>query len=254
MACKYDSLMGKNVLVTGGAAGIGAAIVRMLCEQKANVAFLDINEHAAELVSGDIEDSGLKKPIYGIVDVCDIVGTKEKIISLEKKMRPFDILINNAGHDETHKFHEVTPEYWDSSVNVNLRHQYFIAQHVSKSMVQKKSGVIINMGSIAWRLGVTDVSAYLTLKSAIEGLTKSLARELGISNIRVNSISPGWILTERQKLKAERFPEKIDEYLAKQCLKKLLEPQDVAKLALWLCSDESRLVTGQTFVVDGGII
>lgn len=251
---RYPSLQNATVLITGGAGGIGASLVEHFCHQGAHVAFLDVDEQAAEKTVAAINKSTGVSPLFKICDLRDIEQTIQAVKELEISCGNFNILINNAGHDLARDFNEVTPEFWDDRVAVNLRHQYFLIQHLSKSMCAEGQGSIINMGSISWMIGVPGVSVYTTMKSAVMGMTKSLARELGSHGVRVNSIAPGWVLTERQQEKARQFPEKVDQYLEKQCLKELLEPADIAKLALWLAADDSRHMTAQTLIVDGGVI
>ncbi len=249
---KYPSLEGKTVLISGGAAGIGASLVQHFCAQGARVGYLDLCANTAETTASTVEADTGNRPLFQVCDLRDIAATRRAVDALEKEIGCIQVLINNAGHDEAHTFDEVTPEYWDDRVAVNLRHQYFLVQRVAGQMKAYTGGSIINMGSISWMIGAVGVSAYTTTKAAIMGMTKSLARELGPHDIRVNSIAPGWVLTERQQEKARKFPEKIDQYLEKQCLKTLLDPSDISRLALWLAADDSRHVTGQTMIVDGG--
>lgn len=165
------------------------------------------------------------------------------------------MLINNAGNDDRMPLEDVSQEYWDERFAVNLRHQFFAAQAVIPQMAAEGGGSIINMGSISWMRGVAGLVFYTTAKSAVMGLTKSLAREVGARNIRVNSIAPGWVLTESQVERAKRvYQGKFSEYLDAQCLKEHLLPPDVARMALWLAADDSRLVTAQTFIFDGGVV
>lgn len=250
----YPDLKDKTVLISGGAGGIGAAMVEYFCLQQAKVAFIDVNETAAEKLCEQIYTICGFRPQYQICDLRDLDATFLAVEKLIESTGEFEVLVNNAGHDEAHQFNQVTPEYWDDRVAVNLRHQYFLSQKVSASMQKAKAGSIINLGSISWMIGVEGVSVYCTLKSAIVGMTKSLARELGHFGIRVNSIAPGWVLTERQLTKASRSPEKLDNYLGKQCIKEHLVPKDIAMLCLWLASDDSKRLTAQTIIFDGGVI
>lgn len=250
----YPSLEGKPVLISGGAAGIGASIVQHFCAQGARVGFLDLHDANSEATADTVEAETGNRPLFQSCDLRDIPATQCAVQELANTLGSIQVLINNAGHDEAHCFEEVTPDYWDDRIAVNLRHQYFLAQHVVKSMKVAGSGSIINMGSISWMIGAMGVSAYTTTKAAVMGMTKSLARELGPHGIRCNSIAPGWVLTERQQEKARRFPEKIDQYLEKQCIKTLLDPGDISRLALWLAAEDSLHITGQTLIVDGGVI
>jgi D-xylose 1-dehydrogenase len=185
----------------------------------------------------------------------DIAATKAAIADLAAELGPFRALINNAGDDARHAWSEVTPELWDDRFAVNVRHQFFCAQAVAPAMRQAGGGAIVNLGSISWMFGAAGLIAYTTAKSAIAGLTKSLARELGADGIRVNAIAPGMIWTEKQATRAgSDFAAKRDAYLARQCIKEPLDAADIARMALWLASDESRRVAGQTFIIDGGVM
>nr|WP_314446224.1 SDR family NAD(P)-dependent oxidoreductase [uncultured Sphingomonas sp.] len=238
----YPSLQGKRVLVTGGGSGIGAGIVEAFARHGAEVTFFDIAEeesHAlAERLGGHVR--------FRRVDLCDIEGLQAAIA----EAGPFDVLVNNGANDDRHHVAEVTPDYWDDRMNVNLRHQFFAAQSVIGGMKARGGGAIINLGSISWHLGLHDLVLYQTCKAAIEGLTRSLARELGPDNIRVTCVIPGNIQTPRQ----QRWytPEGEAEIVAAQALKGRLVPEDVAAMVLFLASADARLVTGHNYWVDAG--
>jgi NAD(P)-dependent dehydrogenase (short-subunit alcohol dehydrogenase family) len=251
----YPSLKGKSVLITGGGSGIGASLVEHFCAQGARVGFIDLNpDYAAETARRIASNTG-NEPAYETVDLRDIESLRSAITSLARRNGPVQILVNNAGNDDRMPVEDVTPEYWDERFQTNLRHQFFAAQAVIGGMAQAGGGSIINMGSISWMRGAAGLIFYTTAKSAVMGMTKSLARELGERNIRVNSIAPGWVLTERQVERAKRvYQGKFAEYLEVQCLKEHLLPPDIARMALWLAADDSRLVTAQTFIVDGGVV
>lgn len=249
----YPSLSGRSVLVTGGGAGIGSAIVAAFALQGARVGFIERDAGYAEHCVSEVVAAGFPAPNYSICDVRDVDGLQTAIGNLVVEIGHPQILINNAGNDEAHDFASVTPEYFDDRVAVNLRHQFFISQHLAPGMAAAGGGSIINLGSVSWMIGARGVAIYTTLKSAIEGLTRSLARELGEQNIRVNSIAPGWVLTQRQLEKGALHPEKFAQYLERQCLKEYLQPNDVAEMALWLAADESRRCTGHTYFVDAGV-
>lgn len=249
----YPSLRNRCVLVTGGGAGIGAATVAAFAAQGARVGFLERDEAHAQRCVAEVETAGFAAPAYRICDVRDIGGVRQAVAELADELGTPQVLINNAGNDEAHDFAAVTPDYFDDRVAVNLRHQYFLAQMLAPGMAAAGGGSIVNLGSVSWMIGARGVSIYTTLKSAIEGLTSTLARELGDQRIRVNAIAPGWVLTERQLEKGARHPEKFSQYLERQCLKEHLEPGDVAEMALWLAADESRRCTGHTYFVDGGV-
>jgi NAD(P)-dependent dehydrogenase (short-subunit alcohol dehydrogenase family) len=240
----YPSLRGKRVLVTGGGSGIGAGIVEGFARQSADVTFFDIcDEESRELA----ERIGVG---FEHVDLTDIPLTQATISRLIEEAGPFDVLVNNAANDDRHTIEDVTEAYWDSRLNVNLKHLFFCAQSVIPGMRENGAGVIVNLGSISWHLALPELVLYQTCKAAIEGLTRSLARELGPDNIRVNCIIPGNVRTPRQL--QWYTPEGEAEIVAAQCLKGRLGPDDVAAMALFLASDDARLVTGHEHFVDAG--
>lgn len=251
-AARYPSLDGRGVVVTGGGSGIGMYLVEAFAAQGARVGFLDIDAAAAEHVADVCADIG-PRPDYVVCDLRDVDALRAAIATLRARVGPVRVLVNNAGNDDRRPAPEVEPDYWDDRMAVNMRHQFFAAQAVMVDM--GGGGSIVNMGSNAWMQGASGLIAYTTAKSAIQGLTRSLAREVGTQGIRVNSIAPGWILTERQVTRARAvLTGKFDEYLAKQALKRFLLPPDVARMALFLGADDSQMITGQTFVVDGGVV
>lgn len=247
----YPSLRDKVVLITGGGSGIGASHVEQFCAQGAKVGFLDINRSASEELVARIAEAGYAKPMFFEADLRDIAAVKECIGRFAAAVGDVDVLLNNAAHDERHRIEDVTVEYWDDRIAVNLRHLFFAAQAVIPGMVRKKKGVIINFGSLSWHIAMGGMPVYVTAKAGIEGLTRGLARDLGPHDIRVNCIIPGWIMTQRQ-LDLWVTPESEKEIEKNQCLKSKVYPDDVARMALWLAADDSRMCTNQTFVVDGG--
>ena len=240
----YPSLKGKRVLVTGGGSGIGAGIVEAFASQGCDVAFIDINGSESEELA---QSSGAK---FLRVDLTDIPATRAAIEQLTRDGGPIDVLVNNAANDDRHEVDDVTEDYWNDRLNVNLKHQFFCAQAVAPGMRAKGGGAIINLGSISWHLALPGLALYETCKAAIEGLTRALARELGGDNIRVNCIVPGNVRTPRQ-LKWYT-PEGEAEIVKAQCLPGRLGPEDVAAFALFLASDDARLVTGHEYFVDAG--
>ena len=240
---QYPSLRGKRVLITGGGSGIGAGIVEAFAGQKADVTFIDIAPEAPD----PAERLGAR---YVNVDLRDIPATKRCIASQVDEAGPFQILVNNAANDDRHTIDEVTEEYWDDRLNVNLKHLFFCSQAVVPGMRSNGGGVIINLGSISWHLALPELALYQTCKAAIEGLTRALARDLGPDNIRVSCVVPGNVRTPRQ-LKWYT-PEAEAEIVDAQCLKGRLEPEDVAALVLFLASDDARLITGHEHFVDAG--
>ncbi len=245
----YPSLKDRVVLVSGGASGIGASIVAHFVRQGAKVGVLDIQDGGglvAELVA-----EGLAPPAFQRCDLTDIAATRVAIAAIAAELGPIDVLVNNAAHDERHDWRDVTPELWDNRQAVNLRHQFFAIQAVAPAMQAAKRGSIINFGSISWHLKMGGMPAYTSAKAAVEGLTRSFARDLGPEGIRVNCIIPGWIITERQK-QLWLTPEAERATLDAQCLKEMLYPPDIARMVLWLAADDSRMCSGQNWVVDGG--
>jgi D-xylose 1-dehydrogenase len=250
-AAIYPSLRGRAVFISGGAAGIGASIVEHFASQGARVAFVDIADDAAEALCDRLAADGHERPRYFHCDIRDIAGYRATIEVAARSLAPFTVLVNNAAHDERHKWQEVTPEYWDERVQINLRHQFFAIQTVAPMMQAAGGGSIINFGSTSWHIGQGGMPAYTSSKAAIEGLTRSFARDLGPDRIRVNCVLPGWIMTERQ-LSRWVTPESDKARNDAQCLKERLYPADVARLVLWLAAEDSRMCSNQTWTVDGG--
>jgi D-xylose 1-dehydrogenase len=247
----YPSLQDVTVLVTGGASGIGAAMVEQFALQSARVAFLDIAEASAAALIKKLSPAARSEPTFFKCDLTDIADLRSAISKVQAQFGTIKVLVNNAASDDRHKFAEVTPEYWDERMSVNLRHQFFAIQAVAPGMAGAGGGSIINMSSISWMIPSTGLPAYITAKAGIVGLTRTLSRELGGSNIRVNCVSPGAIMTERQR-RLWMTPDYLAEIMRCQSIKRELIPEDVAKLVLFLSSEESSAVTGQNFVIDGG--
>jgi len=247
----YPSLQGRKVLITGGATGIGEAFVTRFVEQGAQVAFFDIQDHPAQQLATHLAAEGHEAPIYRHCDLTDVVTTQEAVEQVIHLMGGLDVLVNNAGNDQRHSIEEVTPELWDRLMAVNLRHQFFITQAALPALKQSAAASIINMSSIAWLIPSVSVPVYVTAKAGIVGWTRTLAHEVGKHNIRANCILPGAIITEKQR-RLVLTPEYRAEILANQALKRLLVPDEVARLALFLASDDSSGITGQSHIVDGG--
>jgi len=247
----YPSLEGRVVLVTGGGSGIGASVVEHLCAQRARVAFVDIAREPSEALVARVRASGDPAPVFIACDLRDIAALRAAVAAARVDLGPIRVLVNNAAHDERHSIESVTPEYWDDRFAVNLRHQFFAAQAVVPEMAAAGGGSIINFGSTSWMVGQGGMPAYLSAKAAVAGLTRALARDLGPRNIRVNSIVPGWIMTERQ-IALWLTPEGEQELLRRQCLKRKLWPEDIARVVLFLAADDSDACTNQSYVVDGG--
>jgi D-xylose 1-dehydrogenase len=252
---RYPDLADVPVLITGGGSGIGASTALHFATQGSRVALIDLNETALADTVADIKATTGRVVDTAVCDLRDIAALKTSIQTLSARTGPFRVLINNAGDDARLPWDQVTPEYWDDRLAVNARHQFFAAQAVAPAMAAAGGGSIVNLGSISWMFGAAGLIAYTTAKSAIMGMTKSLARELGGMGIRVNSIAPGMIWTEKQIARAKaEDPTKFDRYLDRQCIKEHLESADVARLALWLASNESRRCAGQTYIIDGGVV
>lgn len=250
MAAVYSDLAGKSVLVTGGGSGIGEAIVRKFAGQNCKVGFIDIAREASEKLVQELAAEGAKVR-FEHADLRDIGALREAIARISAAQGPIEVLINNAAHDERHATPDVTPEFWDERMAVNLKHQFFAAQAVLPAMQKAKAGAIVNFGSISWMIGQGGMAAYTAAKSAVLGLTRSLARDYGPDNIRVNAIAPGWIMTQRQ-IEKWLTPEAERDVMQRQSLKRKLYPDDVAKVAVFLASEEAAAITGQHYIVDGG--
>lgn len=250
MAAIYPDLADKVVLVTGGAAGIGEFIVRAFAAQKAVVAFVDIQKERGEKLAAELTAQS-QRVHFAPVDVTDTAALQKTIGDFAAKLGNIGVLINNAAHDERHAADTVTSEYWDDRIAVNLKHQFFAAQAVLPGMKAAGGGAIVNFGSTSWMIGQGGMPVYTAAKSAVLGLTRSLARDYGPFNIRVNTVAPGWIMTERQ-IEKWLTPEGEAELMKRQCLKRRLQPAELAKFTVFLASDEASACTNQNYIVDGG--
>ena len=246
---RYPSLAGKRVFVSGGGSGIGAGLVEGFARQGAQVTFVDIADDAARALVDSLSDCPTP-PRYRHCDLTDLDAVRAAIAAADAQMGGIDVLVNNAANDDRHAIADVTPEYWDDRMAVNLRHLFFAAQAVVPSMRRSGGGVILNFGSISWHLGLPDLVLYQTAKAGIEGMTRAMARDLGRDTIRVNTIVPGNVETPRQM--KWYTPEGEAEIVAQQCLDGRIQPADVAALALFLASDDARMCTGHDYFVDAG--
>lgn len=250
----YPSLKGKVVFISGGASGIGAALVEAFCRQQAKVAFVDILENeAAQLVNRLHGIANCTTPTFYPCNLIDVEKLQGIIAGVENDIGPVSVLINNAADDTRHDFTSVTRQYWDERIAVNLRHAFFAIQAVYPQMKRLGGGSIINFGSMSWYECQGNMTGYTTSKGGIEGMTRGLARDLGADRIRVNTLVPGWVMTEKQ-LKYRVNESTRAEIESSQCLKDQLMPEDIAAMALFLASDDSRMCTAQNFIVDGGWI
>ncbi|MCB1885423.1 MAG: SDR family oxidoreductase [Geminicoccaceae bacterium] len=247
----YPSLKGRSVLVTGGGSGIGAAIVAAFAEQGSRVAFIDFDRDASEATVAEIEGRGFVKPLFLEADLRDIEALRGAVRQAAETNGPITALINNAARDDRHRLEDVTPEYWDDRQAMNIRHQFFAAQAVYPMMKEAGGGSIVNMGSVSWMVGQGGMPGYTTAKSAVMGLTRGLARDMGPDNVRVNSVAPGWIMTRRQ-IDMWLNEESEKELMQRQCLKRKLQPDEIARVVLFFASDDSGCMTNQTYVADGG--
>jgi len=249
---KYAGLDGAVALVTGGATGIGSAIVENFLRQGSRVIFMDKNAEAGgELVERWAPEAKIM-PEFVHADLTDLHSLKDKIVSIQRQAGPVRVLVNNAANDARHEMEEITPEYWRERLATNLDHYFFCIQGVAPAMEAAGGGSIINLGSCAWRVSFPGLPAYATAKAAIEGLTKGLARTLGQRNIRINCVVPGAVRTKRQ-VELWLTPELERSLLEGQCLKRFVEPEEVANMVVFLASNDARSCTNQTFVVDAGL-
>ena len=247
----YPSLSGRVVFISGGGSGIGASMVEHFAEQGAKVGFVDIDEAASKALVEKIKAAGHPAPLFAKCDVRDIVAYQAVLGEVASKFGAITVLVNSAARDDRHKLEDVTQEFWDERIAVNLRHQYFAIQAVAPGMKAAGGGSIVNFSSVSYHVMTSNLSVYQAAKAAVIGMTRGLARDLGGDQIRLNAITPGWIMTQRQ-IDLWVTPEAEAAQMALQCLKEKLYPPDIARMVLWLAADDSRLVTAQNFVVDGG--
>jgi D-xylose 1-dehydrogenase len=249
---RYPSLAGKCVFISGGSSGIGAELVRAFAQQGSVVAFCGTREGGGQALIDEIKAAGHAAPWYGVADVRDVAAYQALLARVASELGPIDVLVNNAGRDDRHAMEDVTPEFWDDRIALNLKHYFFAIQAVAPAMAAKGGGSIINMGSVSWMRGRPNLVGYTTAKAGILGLTRTLARELGPRKIRVNALVPGAIVTERQT-SLHRDAAADQAFLDAQCLKVRLDSTHVAKATLFLAADDSDGMTGQHVLVDAGI-
>lgn len=250
----YPSLSGKVVFITGGGSGIGASLVEAFCRQQATVVFVDILEQESRDLANRINgELGHERAYFYPCDLVDIERLRAIIGEVRERFGPIGVLVNNAAQDTRHDFRDVTPDYWNERININLRPQFFTAQAVYEHMKGLGGGSIINFGSMSWHECQGNMTGYTTSKAAVLGLTRGLARDMGQDRIRVNTLTPGWVMTERQlnNWVNEDTKKVIDQ---SQCMKGALMPEHICAMALFLASDDSYMCTAQDFIVDGGWI
>ena len=245
----YPSLKGKNVLVSGGASGIGAEIVKGFAEQGAIVAFLDMDATASQALVDGIDGS----VTYELCDLRDIDALKASVDRLRDRIGGFDVLVNNAARDDRHDWRDVTSDYYDERIQANLKHFFFTIQAVAPDMIEKGGGSIINMGSNSWMEAGAGFPIYGSAKSAVHGLTRTMARDLGDHRIRVNTVVPGWIMTQRQK-DLWITPEALEKQQDRQCLPDMIEPHYVARMVFFLAADDSAMCSANNYMVEAGSI
>jgi len=247
----YPSLRGRAVVVTGGATGIGASMVEHFARQGSRVAFFDVQDDEAAALVDSVGRGAESAPVFFHCDLTDVDALRAVTEEALAALGSADVLVNNAANDQRHRIEDVTEEYFDASIAVNLRPQFFMMQAVLPAMKAAGRGSIINMSSIAWMIPSTGLPVYIAAKAAIVGLTRTMAHELGPQGIRVNAVLPGAIATEKQK-RLVNTPEYRAEIMASQALKREIEPEDVARLVLFLASDDSSAITNQSYIIDGG--
>ena len=248
---RYPSLRDQVAFVSGGATGLGAEFVAQLASQGMRVGFVDVQDGAGRALAETVSERGDPPPLYQHCDVRDVAALQDAIAATGDRLGPVTVLVNNAANDERHSVDDLTAPDWDDLLNVNVRHHFFATQAAVPMMRAAGRGSVINLGSISAHINLTDLAVYITAKAGIEGLTRTLARELGPHGIRVNCVIPGWVMTERQ-LARWVTPEAEALIARSQCLPQKLYPADVARLVLWLAAEDSRACTAQMWIVDGG--
>lgn len=248
----FPSLQGKPVIVSGGASGIGEATVRQFAEQGALTGFVDMDAERGAALAAELAAAG-RAVHFARCDLREVSELKSAVATLAKVHGPARVLVNNAARDDRHHWQEVEPEYWDERVATNLRHMFFAIQAVAPGMIAAGGGSIINLGSDSWHRAIGGLPVYATCKAAVHGLTRSFARELGPHRIRVNTVVPGWTMTERQK-RLWVTEEGVAAHKAQQCLPDMVQPEDVARMILFLASDDASSCTAHNFMVDAGVI
>ncbi len=249
---QYPSLVDRTVFVTGGADGVGAGIVEEFAKQGSKVGFADINaDKAAETIARCEAHNPRHSPVFYAVDLLDIAATQAVLATAITDLGGITVLVNNAASDDRHTWQEVTPEYWDNRINVNLRHYFFALQAVAPQMLEAKNGSIINIGSSSYQIQEDFFPGYAIAKSGVEGITRTMARTFGVDNVRVNTVLPGWVATEKQLTKWWS-PEGEDGTMRDQAIKRRIYPREFAQMVLFLAADDGAACTAQEFVVDGG--
>ena len=250
-AARFPSLDGRRVFVTGGGSGIGAAMVEAFAAQGALVAFVDVAAEASAALAARLQARGLRAPWWRACDVRDLAALQSAIADAGAALGDFHVLVNNVASDDRHTLESVTPEYWDTRMAINERPAFFAIQAVVPGMKRLGQGAIVNLGSTGWQSKASEYPCYAIAKSSVNGLTRGLAKSLGAFRIRINTVSPGWVMTERQ---VEKWltPAGEDDISRNQCLPDKLLPDDIAQMVLFLAADDGRMCTAQEFTVDAG--
>ncbi|WP_102107326.1 SDR family NAD(P)-dependent oxidoreductase [Oceaniglobus roseus] len=251
MTATFPDLEGASVFITGGGSGIGAAITDAFLGQGAKVAFVQRSDPSDFL--DRMEAKHGRRPWFQACDITDLDALNGALAAAAEAHGPIGVLVNNAANDKRHKTEDVTPEFWDQMIAINLRAYFFATKAVVPGMRKMGGGSIVNFSSISYMMGHPDMPVYTTSNSGINGMVRSHAREFGPDRIRVNAIAPGWVFTERQ-LEEIATPEDIEAHIESQCLKERMKPEDIAEPVLFLASDASRMMTGQALVVDAGVV
>ncbi|NNE85356.1 MAG: SDR family oxidoreductase [Alphaproteobacteria bacterium] len=248
----YPSLKDAAVYVTGGASGIGADIVRAFADQGSRVGFVDLDAENGVALANELSAAG-NNVHFKACDLRDIDALKSSFKALESAIGPAAVLVNNAARDDRHAWDEVTPDYYDDRIATLIRHMFFAIQAVAPGMIAAGKGSIINFGSNSWMEGQGGMPVYTSSKAGVHGLTRSFARDLGQHRIRVNTVVPGWVMTERQK-KLWVTPESLAAALERQCLPDPIEPVYLARMVLFLASDDAAMCTANNYMVEAGSI
>lgn len=248
----YPSLKSAVVFVTGGASGIGEEVVRAFAAQGSRTGFVDLDAERGQALAAELGGQGAEVR-FEACDLRDIGQLKRAFAALEGALGPATVLVNNAARDDRHGWEEVTPDYYDERIAANLRHMFFAIQAVAPGMIAAGKGSIINFGSNSWWQASGGMPVYTTAKAAVHGMTRSFARDLGPHRIRVNMVVPGWVMTERQKT-LWATPEALERHRARQCLPDLIEPVHLARMVLFLASDDAAMCTANNYMVEAGSI
>ena len=251
LTAQYPSLRDRAVFITGGGSGIGETLVRAFTAQGAKVAFIDVAEDDSRALAEALAGAGQARPWWRRCDVRDVEALRAAMADAARELGDFHVLVNNVASDTRHTLAEVTPAFYDDRIAINQRAALFAMQAVVPGMQRLGSGSIVNLGSIGWQIKSADYPCYAVSKSAVNGLTRGTAASLGRDRIRVNTVTPGWVMTERQK-RLWVTPEAETEIDRNQCLPDRLQPEDIAAMVLFLASDDARMCTAQEFTVDGG--